>query len=133
MKQILFPLVVIFITSICMAQGNFQVNNQQGAHYPGGDAALQEYLNNNINFTPEAINKRVYGSVSVSFAVLADSTIEDVSIMSGLGYGIDEEIERLLYSLKFAPAMSNNVMFRSTVFTNFIISAYKGPEMEIEK
>lgn len=123
MKRIYLFLLICFCSSFAFAQGNYTVTQQQQAKYPAGDAAFQEYFNNNLKYTPEAYEKRVYGSVMVSFNVMPDSTLRDISVLSGIGYGIDEEISSLLSKMKFSPAVANGVLVRSNVIVSITVKA----------
>jgi periplasmic protein TonB len=133
MKKITFFIVAFFMISLGFGQGNFQVVQQQQAHYPKGDVAFQEYFNLNLKYTQAAYDKRLYGSVMVSFNVLADSTVTEVTVLSGLGYGVDEEIVKMITQMKFAPAVSNGVVVRSNMIVSINVKAIESPELEIEK
>ena len=70
-----------------------------------GDQAFYSYLFNSIQYSDEAIANRVVGDAMISFDVLPDSTISNIVVISSPGYGIDEEIVRVLSAIKFAPAV----------------------------
>ena len=76
-----------------------------------------------MKYTPEAYEKRVYGSVMVSFNVMPDSTLRDISVLTGVGYGIDEEVSSLLSKMKFSPAVANGVLVRSNVIVSITVKA----------
>ena len=133
MKRIALFATALLFTTCLFAQGNFQVVQQQKAHYQGGDVALQEYFNIHLNYPQEALDKRVYGEVMLSYDVLPDSTVSDVVVLSGVGYGVDEEIARMIRSMKFVPAVSNGVVIRSTMIISINVKAIPRPELEIEK
>ncbi len=84
---------------------NYDINYSQEAHYPEGDQAFYSYLFNSIQYSDEAIANRVVGNAMISFDVLPDSTISNIVVISSPGYGIDEEIVRVLSAIKFAPAV----------------------------
>jgi TonB family protein len=133
MKKLIFFSVFLLTSIFAIGQGNYKVVQQQQAHYPVGDVALQEYFNKNIQYSQEALDKRLYGSVMLSYDVNADSTISNIIVLKGMGFGVDEEVVRLITPLKFAPAISNNVAFRSSMITSINIKALPGPKLEIEK
>jgi TonB family protein len=114
-------------------QVNFSMTTQQEAYYPKGDKALFEYFNKNIKYNQYAADKKITGTVIISFYVQADSTIVDASVLSGLGYGIDEEVIRCIKQLKFAPAIMNKTQMRSNVILNVNVKAEAPKEMIIEK
>ena len=81
--------------------------------FPGGEAALLEYLGKNIQYPGPARNARVQGMVILKFVVEKDGSVGEVQILRGLGFGLDEEATRVVKSLpKFAPAENNGVPAR---------------------
>ena len=102
---------------------NMNVITQQEAHYPGGDEALYKYLNTNIKFSAEAKAKNFVGKTSVSIDVMPDSTLQNIVLLNNLGYGIDEEVVRLLKPLKFAPSIQNGTLLRMNVIMDIPIMA----------
>jgi TonB family protein len=120
MKRFLILVTILLLSAVGFGQGNFKVVQQQQAHYPKGDTALQIYFDNHISYPQAALDKRVYGNVMISLDVSADSTLSNIIVLKGVGYGLDEEVVRVLKPLKFAPAIANTVAIRS----NIIISIY---------
>lgn len=133
MKKILLVLSLVLLAGFGFAQGNFTVVNQREAHYPAGDTAFQNYFNRNLKYNPAAFEKRVYGSVMVSFNVMPDSTLQEVTVLSGVGYGIDEEVVSLIKPMKFVPAIANGVTVRSNMIVSVTVKAIPRPELQIEK
>jgi TonB family protein len=109
----IYLLLFLFLNVMLLAQEdqknrwdvNYDINYSQEAHFPDGDQAFYSYLFNSIRYSDEAIENRVAGNAMVSFDVLPDSTISNIIVISSPGYGIDEEIVRLLSTVKFAPAV----------------------------
>jgi protein TonB len=64
--------------------------------FAGGTAALMRYLRDHLRYPSEALRAQAEGRVYVSFVVQADGTIADVSVPKGLGYGLDEEAQRVV-------------------------------------
>ncbi|MGI4864785.1 MAG: energy transducer TonB [Janthinobacterium lividum] len=64
--------------------------------FAGGTEALMRYLRNHLRYPSEALRAQAEGRVYVSFVVQADGTIADVSILKGLGFGLDEEAQRVV-------------------------------------
>lgn len=127
-------LFVFFSLAAIMAfgQGNFKVVQQQQAQYPGGMQALQDYYNQNMTYTEEAKSHRIYGEVMLSVDVMPDSTLTNIIVLQGQGYGIDEEVVRLLKPMKFSPAVSNNVVIRSNIIISINVKAIPDVKLEIE-
>jgi protein TonB len=64
--------------------------------FAGGNAALMRYLRDHLRYPSQALREQIEGRVFVSFVVQADGTIADISIPKGLGYGLDEEAQRVV-------------------------------------
>lgn len=62
----------------------------------GGMEGWAEYLRNNLKFPLAARDARAGGRVYVQFVVNADGSISDVKAVKGVGYGCDEEAERVI-------------------------------------
>jgi protein TonB len=64
--------------------------------FAGGQAALLRYLQKNLRYPGSALAAGVGGRVFMSFVVGADGRISEVTILKGLGYGLDEEAQRVV-------------------------------------
>ncbi|QKG57857.1 energy transducer TonB [Hymenobacter sp. BRD128] len=64
--------------------------------FAGGQAALLRYLQQHLRYPNSALAAGVGGKVFMSFVVGADGTISDVTILKGLGYGLEEEALRVV-------------------------------------
>lgn len=82
---------------------NFTFKTDQQPYYPGGDVSLYTYFYNSIKYDEKAIAEKVSGEVMVSFYVMPDSTLSEILPLSNIGYGIEEEVVRVLAPLKYAP------------------------------
>ncbi|ADB41345.1 energy transducer TonB [Spirosoma linguale] len=67
--------------------------------FPGGNARLSSYLQENLRYPEAAIKAKVQGKVFVSFLVMKEGTIRDVTILKGYSYGINEEAIRLIQAM----------------------------------
>ncbi|HKR07251.1 MAG TPA: energy transducer TonB [Bacteroidia bacterium] len=65
----------------------------------GGDAELKNYLQNNLKYPVEAKEKKIKGTVFVSFVVDKTGKVRDAKILRGVGYGCDEEVLRILSTM----------------------------------
>ncbi len=64
--------------------------------FPGGEAALLNYLSNNLKYPGEGI----HGKVFITFIVEADGKISDVKILRGLDYGpVNEETLKVIKAM----------------------------------
>ncbi|RSK30137.1 energy transducer TonB [Hymenobacter metallilatus] len=64
--------------------------------FAGGQAALMKYLQRQLHYPSQALRNGVEGKVFISFTVNADGSIQDVSVLKGLGFGTDEEASRVI-------------------------------------
>jgi TonB family protein len=75
-----------------------------GAHEPviklaepvGGRKAYDKYLQNSLRYPAQAVENKIKGKVTVQFTVRIDGTVDEFSILKGLGFGCDEEVIRLV-------------------------------------
>ena len=102
---------------------NMQVSTQD-AFYPKGDQALYNYIMYNVKYPEESIKKYVEGNVELSFDVMPDSTIKNAKIISDVGYGVGEEVKKLLEKQKFAPAIMMGTKVKSNVIMDFPVKAH---------
>jgi protein TonB len=77
--------------------------------FAGGADALMKYLRNHLRYPSAALAAQTEGRVFVSFVVQADGTIADISILKGLGYGLDEEAQRVVSQMPtWTPGKQSN-------------------------
>jgi periplasmic protein TonB len=72
---------------------------EQQPEFSGGMAALGQYLSKNLRYPAAAQRANVSGRVFVSFVVNTDGSIQDVSVLKGLGFGTDEEAIRVIKAM----------------------------------
>ena len=72
---------------------------EQQPEFPGGMAALGQYLGKNLRYPAAAQRANISGKVFISFVVNTDGSIQDVSVLKGLGFGTDEEAQRVVKSM----------------------------------
>lgn len=103
---------------------NMKVSVSQDAYYPPGEMALYKHMFMNVKYSEEAKSNKAEGDVMTSFNVEPDSTVNNIIIIKGVGYGIDEEIKRLLKGLKFSPAIQNGEKTKMNLMFNFPVRAH---------
>lgn len=95
---------------------------EQQPEFPGGVGAMYGYIGKNINYPSAAQRANVQGKVFVKFVVERDGSIGDITILKGIGFGCDEEAERVIKSMpKWSPGRQNgrNVRVYFTMPINF--------------
>ena len=77
---------------------------EQMPQFPGGDAALIEYLDSHIQYPPEAVKQGIQGKVVVQFVVEKDGSVDEVKVVRSVDKDLDKEAVRLIKTLpKFIP------------------------------
>jgi TonB family protein len=65
--------------------------------FSGGDAAIESFITNNIEYPQDAIDNNVEGTVTVQFGVDENGNVSNVSTLGNkLGYGLEEEAIRVV-------------------------------------
>lgn len=72
--------------------------------YRGGMEALKRFISENLKYPQAALDHRIEGSVEVAYDVDGLGRVKNVRILSGLGYGCDEEVIRLVNMLVYEKA-----------------------------
>lgn len=81
---------------------------EQPPVFPGGDAALMKYLNDNIRYPQLAIENNIQGRVVVQFVVQKDGSIGQVKVARSKDPDLDKEAVRVVKSLpRFQPGKQN--------------------------
>ena len=96
-----FGLITVSAQKTVVAQKNQKVFDivEQMPEYPGGQAALFEYLSKNIKYPADAEKKKVEGKVFVTFVVDTDGKITDVSLMRKVFPSLDAEAIRVISAM----------------------------------
>ena len=69
---------------------------EEQPQFPGGTEAMYKFLGENIKFPEAAKIAHVSGKVFLSFVVTTEGEIKEVTILKGMGFGIDEEALRVM-------------------------------------
>jgi periplasmic protein TonB len=67
--------------------------------FPGGEAAMYDYLRTKIKYPAMARENNITGRVYINFVVDKDGVIKDVKVLRGIGFGCDEEAVRVIKSM----------------------------------
>ena len=96
-----FGLTTVSAQKTVVAKKNQKVFDvvEQMPEYPGGQAALFEYLSKNIKYPADAEKKKVEGKVFVTFVVDTDGKITDVSLLRKVFPSLDAEAVRVISAM----------------------------------
>ena len=93
-----FGLTTVSAQKTVVAKKNQKVFDvvEQMPEFPGGQAALIEYISNNVKYPDDAAKKKVEGKVFVTFVVDTDGKITDVSLLRKVFPSLDAEAIRVI-------------------------------------
>lgn len=93
--------------------------------YPGGINNARKYIGERVEYPALAVEKDIEGTLIVTFVIEKDGTVTDIKIEKGLGYGLDEEVIRVMKKMpKWIPAKLNgkNVRYKTRMPVVFKLS-----------
>ena len=73
----------------------------KGPIYPGGQKAMLLFIQNNLQYPPEAIAAKIEGTVRIRFSIDHLGKVFKSQVIASLGHGCDEEAIRLVQLLRF--------------------------------
>lgn len=80
----------------------------QMPEFPGGQAALFEFLMKNVKYPADAKEKKIEGRVLVTFVVDTDGSITDISLLKKTYPSLDTEAKRVIKAMpKWIPGRQN--------------------------
>jgi len=86
---------------------------EQMPSFPGGDAALINYLSQNIRYPVMAEENGIQGRVIVTFVVERDGSITDARVVKSVDPALDKEAVRVIQSMpKWIPGKQNGKAIR---------------------
>ncbi|MFC1730691.1 TonB family protein [candidate division KSB1 bacterium] len=95
--------------------------------FKGGEDALYSFFQDRIKYPREAGENRIEGTVFLRVEIRKDGKISHVEIITGIGYGCDEEAMRIANLLPaFEPGMQDNkpVCISTIVTVDFILDLF---------
>ncbi len=127
MKYIL-PIILFFSASAMAQDGqnydynkNVKIKADSDPFFPAGEMAMYEYVFNKLEYSRDAVDRKVKGESLINFDVNADSTLNNFSVVTEVGYGIDQSIISILKELKFAPGTINGKAVAKNLLMSFPI------------
>ena len=80
--------------------------------YVGGPSALKKFISENIRYPKEAADNDIEGTVVVRYEINHKGVVTGGKIISGLGYGCNEEAKRLVKLLKFQVSKQRGIKIK---------------------
>ena len=77
--------------------------------YEGGQAALYDFIGQQMQYPPLAKRNRIMGQVIIGFTMNEDGTVANAKVLKNIGGGCGDEALRVVKLLKFsAPGFASN-------------------------
>ena len=91
--------------------------------YPGGEKAMHEFLAKNKIYPAPALENHIEGTVTVRYSIDHTGKVIQTKVIGGIGYGCDEEAQRIVALLKFKVPKSRKVkvQYQKTIHIHFKI------------
>ena len=64
--------------------------------YKGGPSALKQFISQQMQYPKEALAQKKEGTVLIRYTINHLGKVVDTKIISGIGFGCDEEADRLV-------------------------------------
>ena len=99
LKLAVVALLILGLNNKVMAQEEFgfdQGIRETPPNYPGGYSALWKFINKNVIYPEAAKKHNIAGEMILSFTVNKDGTLSKIKVKKKLGYGLNEEVVRVL-------------------------------------
>lgn len=101
----------------------FVAYDESSPVFPGGDLEMMDFVERNIHYPKDAIEKGIEGKVVVKFMVTKSGTISNISIVKSVYKSLDEEAVRVVKSFpKFKPAMRGKEPIDGSLTIPFVFS-----------
>ncbi len=93
--------------------------------YPGGDKAMREFISRHISYPEVARLEKIEGTVRLRLDINHQGMVTAAKIVSSIGYGCDEEAQRVVKLLHFEVSRSRRVrsMLHKTINIHFKLNA----------
>jgi TonB family protein len=102
--------------------------------YKGGQKALRKFIGDNLHYPPEALENKIKGTVYVKYTIGHKGTVTQAKVVSGIGYGCDEEALRLVKQLRFEVPKNRGlrVLFHQNIQIHFRLPKAKNKPAPIQ-
>ena len=120
MKRLFLIMLLAFVSVNAYSQSDDADNDvynmvDQSAKFQDGYNSIIKFVQENIKFPAEAKENDVHGRLMLSVVVEKDGSLSDITVKKGLGYGLDEEIVRIIKMMpKWQPAQHKGKTVRQS-------------------
>jgi protein TonB len=86
--------------------------------FSGGLKEMYAYIGKNLKYPKQAVEANVIGKVIVKMIVEKDGSINSIAFLKGIGFGCDEEVERIV---KAMPKWTAGIKDGKAVRTSYVL------------
>lgn len=87
---------------------------EKPAEFPGGQAALMQWLSENIHYPQNAVKEGVQGRVVVQFVIEVDGSVSNPKVLKGVNKDLDQEAVRVVSEMPdWEPGIADSKIVRS--------------------
>ena len=116
-------LLTLIASTLAFAQNEHVGSKPAYVYHIGEGVSLPATFSPTPEYTAEAAKKKIEGTVLLSLVVLPDGTSRDITVIKGLGYGLDEQAVKAVSTWRYRPAVRQSdgeaVPISITVQTTF--------------
>ncbi len=130
-NPIALSIFLFFLLSLKAQEGKqnqYDVNfntSHNDAMFSGGNDSMMVFIWNHLVYPEDARINGVSGDVQISFDVNFDGKIINFNKLTNLGYGLEDELIRVVKQMPlWIPATINNVKIRQQFVLSFPVSRY---------
>ena len=120
MKKLFLIMLLAFVSVNAYSQSDDADNDvynmvDQSAKFQDGYNSIIKFVQENIKFPAEAKENNVHGKLMLSVEIKKDGSLSNITVKKGLGYGLDEEIVRIIKMMpKWQPAQHKGKTVRQS-------------------
>ncbi|TVR77540.1 MAG: energy transducer TonB [Saprospirales bacterium] len=102
--------------------------------YEGGPQAMKQFVAKNLKYPKAALENKVEGVVVVRYSIDKTGKVIKTKVKTGLGYGCDEEAERVVRLLRFTVPKNRKlkVVFHKTIHIRFSLPKKNTGKVEMQ-
>ncbi len=90
--------------------------------YPGGPKAMGTFIRETLRYPKEALKNKIEGTVVIRIDINFKGKVVATKVKSSVGYGCDEEAQRVVKSMKFeveSKLRKGRILFHKTLNISF--------------
>ena len=102
---------LFIILSLAVFTGNFAIAQSSKTdetiyaqvdvqpEFTGGIKEMYGYIGKSLRYPKQAVEANITGKVFAKMVIEKDGSVQDVTILKGIGFGCDEEVQRILKAM----------------------------------